>query len=85
MTITKAKLLEKPLLSPVEQGLETPKPASQDLSPQALLDSLRAKSRDFETLKNEGLVNKDKYLAMSEKLKKTIEELEILIPKLEVL
>lgn len=65
-----------------------PKPqksqAKEELHPEQILQSLKEKQRLFATLKEEGLINKDKHLRMEKELAKTIHELEVLIPQLEV-
>lgn len=82
MSITRAKLLEKQAFTFQEPGAEAPK--TGDINPRPLLESLKEKYSQFLQLKNEGLINKDKHLHIEQKLKATIEELEELIPQLEV-
>lgn len=48
------------------------------------LENLRAKALKFDTLKKEGLIHEGRHLAMERQLRETIEELEVLIPQLEV-
>lgn len=55
----------------------------QEVEPQVLLEDLKTKQALYEKLKREGLINQDKHLAMEQKLRETIAELEILIPQLE--
>lgn len=55
------------------------------LDPTALLEDLKAKQTLYQTLKEEGLIHQDKHKGMEARLKTTIQELEILIPQLEVL
>lgn len=53
-------------------------------NPTALLHSLKTKYDLFAQLKNDGLINQDRHLKMEKELKQAIEDLEVLIPKLEV-
>lgn len=71
--------LEKVLPGARHPGADKPETAS----PQELLESLRDKQKLFATLKNEGLIHKDRHANLEQDLIQTIHDLEKLMAELE--
>ena len=61
-----------------------PKHQKAEVNPAELLNALKAKQQLYAQLKNEGLIHKDRHLHLEKELRQTIQDLEELIPQLEV-